>query len=171
MGMMMFQLMVLMAGGMVKADLWGTAETLVLAPPERVYQLISDVTRMREWSPECYRCEWLNGVTTPAVGTRFKGYNRSGWRRWAVPCRVTEVETGRTFAFETLPGGRVMQTRWRYELEPAHGGTLLRESFEVLWYTRVLIRLLGGPQRRLAQMEKGLHQTLQRIKATAEAGA
>ena len=36
MGMMMFQLMVLMAGGMVKADLWGTAETLVLAPPERV---------------------------------------------------------------------------------------------------------------------------------------
>jgi len=107
-------------------------------------------------------------VAAPAVGARFKGHNRRGWRRWAVPCRVTAVEPGRAFAFETIPGGQV-QTMWRYELEPAEGGTILQESFQVLWYTRGLIRLFGGSQRRLAQMEEGVRQTLGRIKAAAEA--
>ena len=152
----------------MKSGLQGKAETLVLAPPDRVYQLLSDVTRMGEWSPECYRCEWLDGVTAPSVGARFKGYNRRGWRRWAGPCRVTAVDMGRVFAFETLPGGRA-QTKWRYELEPAEGGTTLTESFEVLWHTRVLIWLYGGPRRRLAQMEESVRHTLERIKAAAEA--
>ena len=37
----------------------------VSAPPERVYGLISDITRMGEWSPECRRCEWIDGATGP----------------------------------------------------------------------------------------------------------
>ena len=50
----------------------------VSAPPERVYGLISDITRMGEWSPECRRCEWIDGATGPAVGARFRGHNRLG---------------------------------------------------------------------------------------------
>ena len=169
MNSLVFWLMIALAGGMEKTDLRGGAETLVAAPPDRVYQLVSDVTRIGKWSPECYCCRWLDGVTAPALGARFKGYNRRGRRRWSVPCRVTAVETDRVFAFETLPGGRV-QTRWRYELEPAGVGTILRESFEVLWYTRILIRLFGGPRRRLVQMEESVHTTLERIKAVAETG-
>ena len=44
----------------------GRSSIDVAAPPELVYDLISDVTRMGEWSPECYRCEWLDGATAAA---------------------------------------------------------------------------------------------------------
>ena len=48
----------------------------VAAPAEAVYALVSDVTRMGEWSPECYRCTWLDGGTGPRQGARFKGWNK-----------------------------------------------------------------------------------------------
>ena len=43
----------------------------IAAPPGLVYDLIADVTRMSEWSPECYRCEWLDGAPAPAGGRGF----------------------------------------------------------------------------------------------------
>ena len=45
-------------------------------PPERVYELVSDVTRMGDWSPECTSCSWTDGATGPAVGARFKARNK-----------------------------------------------------------------------------------------------
>ncbi len=38
------------------------------ASPEQVYAAISDVTRMGEWSEECYACEWHEGFDGPVVG-------------------------------------------------------------------------------------------------------
>jgi len=165
---LLFHLKMIVSGGMVEADLKGQVETTVLAPPEAVYDLVSDVTRMGSWSPECYRCEWLDGATGPAVGARFRGHNRRGWFRWHTTCTVTEAERGRVFAFEADPWGRV-QTRWRYQFDGTEGGTSLRESFEVLWYARVIIRFLGGPRRRLAQLQESARQTLERVKAAVEA--
>ena len=43
------------------------------APPEVVYDLVADVTRTPEFSPEVRRCTWLDGATGPAVGARFRG--------------------------------------------------------------------------------------------------
>ena len=48
----------------------------IAAPPERVYELVSDIRRMGEWSPECKRCSWARGATGPAVGARFKARNQ-----------------------------------------------------------------------------------------------
>ena len=48
----------------------------IAAPPERVYELVADITRMGDWSPECYHCEWTKGATGPAVGARFKAKNK-----------------------------------------------------------------------------------------------
>lgn len=59
----------------------GEAQVYIEAPPDKVFQLVSDVTRMGEWSPECRRCRWLDGVSSPVVGTRFRGQNRRGWVR------------------------------------------------------------------------------------------
>jgi len=158
-----------MARGVEATGLQGTEEVFIAASPDRVYRLVSDVTRMGEWSPECYHCHWLGGVSEPALGARFKGYNRRGWFRWSMVCTVTEAEPGRAFAFETKFGSKV-QSRWRYQLEPAEGGTLLKESFQGLWVTYVITRLFfGGLQNRRAQMEEGVRHTLQRIKAVAEA--
>ena len=153
----------------------GKAEVYIEASPEKVFQLISDVTRIGEWSPECRRCEWVGEPAGPAVGARFRGHNRRGWVRWKMPCRVTAAEPGRAFAIETLPPfpfGKGVQSRWSYELVPSEGGTLLTESFEVLWYIRWIVRLLyGGAASRLAQLEESVNETLARIKAAAEAAA
>ena len=153
----------------------GQAQVHVEASPDQVYHVLSDVTRMGEWSPECYRCEWLDGATGPASGARFKGYNRRGWTRWSTTCTVTDAEPGKAFGFEPrLPfffHRRGAQTRWRYEIEPAEGGVNLTESFEWRWYFAMVVwPLFGGPRRRIAALERNMRQSLERIKAIAEDG-
>ena len=41
--------------------------------PERVYDLVSDMPRMGEWSPECQRVEWADGATDPRKARRSSG--------------------------------------------------------------------------------------------------
>lgn len=45
------------------------------APAEVVYDLVSDVTRMGDYSPENTGGTWLDGATGPAVGARVTGTN------------------------------------------------------------------------------------------------
>ena len=43
-----------------------------------LYDLVSDLPRMGEWSPENTGGKWVNGAAGPVVGARFKGSNKSG---------------------------------------------------------------------------------------------
>jgi uncharacterized protein YndB with AHSA1/START domain len=152
------------------AKLAGSAEVQIATPVEKVFETITDVTRVSEWSPECYRCEWLDGASVPAVGARFRGYNRRGWMRWKTTCRVTHLVTSRVFAFEVIQPIFGVQTRWRYEMEPSGDRTLLREAFEVLWLFPGVTRFLfGGKDSRQQELEENVRQTLHRIKAIVEA--
>ena len=143
----------------------GEATITIQAPPARVYDLISDVTRMGEWSPETVQAQWIGGATGPAVGARFKGTNRSARLpvvRWSTRPKVVAAEPGKAFAFDTGT------TTWRYELEPAAGGTRVVESFETHGdggRLDPLYRLL----RRDRSLVAGMEATLARIKAAAEA--
>ena len=38
------------------------------ASPQQVWALVSDVTRIGEFSPETFEAEWLDGATGPEVG-------------------------------------------------------------------------------------------------------
>ena len=87
-----------------------------------VYELISDITRMGDWSPECYRCEWLNGATAAAVGARFRGHNRLGKVRWHTEAIVTVADPGREFAFTTLHKEGREETLWRYQIGQVGAG-------------------------------------------------
>ena len=151
----------------------GEAQIYIAAPPESVYELISDVTRVGEWSPECHRCEWLDNATGPAVGVRFRGHNGRKWLRWGLSARITDAEPGKLFAFRTepfSPVNKVPQTLWRYELEATGSGTTLKESFHALWvFPLVVLLAFGGKKARLAQLRQNLETTLARIKAVAEA--
>src|SRR5258706_1140585 len=115
----------------MKRGTTGQATTYIDASPEKVYGLISDVTRMGEWSPECERCEWLDGATGPAVGARFKGSNAHGLARWSTKTKVVAAEPGREFGFVTTHRGRDM-TKWSYRFEPSSDGTTVTETFEML---------------------------------------
>lgn len=110
------------------------------APPEAVWSVVSDVTRIPEWSPVCHRCEWVE------EGRRFRGHNKLNGVRWSRECVVTSSQRGEEFGFSTLFKGDE-STRWRYRLEPLDGGrTRLHEGYEVVLippWLRVLRRLPG----------------------------
>ncbi len=72
----------------------GEASIVMDAPPDDVWALVADVTRMGEWSPENKGAEWLDGATGPAVGARFKGRNQRGKSRWSTKCEITASRPG-----------------------------------------------------------------------------
>ena len=75
-----------------QSGLQGRAQALILASPSSVFRLVSDITRMGEWSLECRRCEWLDDVGAAPVGARFRGYNQRGWVKWRMNCTVSAFE-------------------------------------------------------------------------------
>ena len=102
------------------------------APPAEVWSLVSDVTRIGEFSPETFEAEWLEGATGPEVGARFRGHvkrNGRGPTYWS-ECTVTEVEPERHFEFGVGPNGKTINT-WGYRLEPAGEGTDVTEYFRL----------------------------------------
>ena len=151
-----------------------TAEIVVPAPPTAVYDLVADVTRTPEFSPEVARVRWLGGATGAAVGARFEAVNVNGrGKRWKNRPVVTVADPGREFAFrrtEPLTGSIV----WRYRFEPVDGGTRVVESYEVErpvsrvgWF--VIERVFGDRDRRAA-LRSGMQATLERLRgALAEA--
>jgi hypothetical protein len=70
----------------------------ISASPGVVNELISDLPRMGEWSPESTGGRWLGG-NGPGVGARFLGRSRSGRRRWSTLVTVMVADPGRRFAF------------------------------------------------------------------------
>ncbi len=136
------------------------------APPEAVYDLVSDITQVGRWSPETYRADWRGGSHGPAVGARFRGWNKRGPLRWFTDCEVETADPGWAFAFRV----RGTSARWGYRLEPSDGGTRLTETRDLSrspavgrWFNR----LIGQDQ----VLQRGMQQTVERIKAAAEARA
>ena len=135
--------------------------------PEAVYDLVSDLPRMGEWSPENIGGEWQDGGSGKA-GDRYIGHNRAGERSWSVPVMVTVAERGRCFEFVTRPDEGPC-VRWTYRLEPIAGGTRVTEIWDV---EKLPQTLQGRPQAQLDErsrvVEAALKTTLAAIKATAE---
>ena len=143
-----------------------TVSTTIDAPPARVYELVADVTRMGEWSPECVRCEWVGGGRT-----KFKGHNRRGFRRWSTNGTVVEDVPGKAFVFDVdYLGQPVARWGYRFESSPDGAGTVVTETWEP--HTSGPMKLIGrlgtGVADRAEHNRAGMAQTLARIKAAAE---
>lgn len=140
------------------------------APPERVWALVSDITRTGEFSPETLEAEWLDGAHEPAVGNRFRGHvkrNGRGPMYWS-ECVVDVCEPNVEFTFTVVLNERRMNT-WSYQLAPSgDGGTDVTESFNLVdsvpnrLYWKVL-----GPLRRQTNIQN-MTETLERIRAVVE---
>jgi uncharacterized protein YndB with AHSA1/START domain len=141
------------------------------APPRTVWDLVSDVTRMGEWSPETTAAEWLDGAAGPAESARFRGHNRRGRSRWSTTCTVLAAVPGEVFAF-AVGSAENPQTVWRYQLTPDGAGTRVTESFLLPKPLGLASRLrfrAAGARDREADLEQGMRTTLARLKAAAEA--
>jgi Polyketide cyclase / dehydrase and lipid transport len=133
---------------------------MMAGDPQKVYELITDVTRMGEWSPESAGGKWLNGAPG-TVGSTFRGDNRRPWMKWSTICTVIAAERGKRFAFAVKAAGRPVST-WEYEITPRTGGCQVTErTFDQrpLRY-RVMSVLSTGLRRRSVRNRRTMEQTL-----------
>jgi hypothetical protein len=104
------------------------SDSIVVArPPQEVYELVADITRMGEYSPICVECWWDDG-DGPNVGAHFTGRNVLPERTWETRSEVVAADPGREFAWVVGP----QIARWGYAFRPADGGTEVVESWEFL---------------------------------------
>jgi hypothetical protein len=147
---------------------------VMAAPPEAVYDVVADISRMPELSPEVVSCEWLGGATGPVVGARFKARNKFS-RGPAIGNKpvITAVEPGRKISWSrTEPFGGTVE--WTYELLPHAEGTEVVESYRTLKpvsrFGWVIISTFSSKERAKLQ-RAGMEETLQRLRAVVEAPA
>ena len=141
----------------------------IAASPEAVYAAISDVTRMGEWSEECYACEWHEGFDRPVVGATFDGHNRNGENEWTTQGKVIEAEPGRSFAFECSMMEFHFST-WGYRIEPTETGCRVTEWSENLLPDSAveLSQQISGIDDRSARNRPTMSKTLERLAAAVE---
>jgi uncharacterized protein YndB with AHSA1/START domain len=144
----------------------------IAAPAEHVWAMVSDLTRMGEWSPENDGAKWLGGSTGPRPGAKFRGTNRSGKRKWSTTGEVVDADPGRRFSFRvTVVGLKVAE--WIYSFEPTPTGCRVTET----WIDQRgrIVKALGKPVSgvgdRASHNKSGMEQTLERLAAAAEDSA
>jgi hypothetical protein len=148
-------------------------------PPEDLYAIVSDVTRIGELSPVCQAGTWDDPAQAGQDGAWFTGHNAIGEFTWDTHCQVVVADPGREFAFVNHgPAGDVELVRWGYTFEPRGGGTVATESWQLLPaypdFTRdgnpnadVTTRIEG-----MAQLARdGIKDTLANLKRVAESVA
>jgi uncharacterized protein YndB with AHSA1/START domain len=144
------------------------AEIDINAPVEKVWQLITDLNRMPEWSPQCRMMKALGPVRQ---GTRTINLNRRNRTFWPTTSTITEMIPEKKLAFRVNANNTV----WCYELEPTANGTRVIESRHaengVKATSNFLVTtLFGGVPSFERELVDGMSTSLARIKAAAENG-
>ena len=138
-------------------------EVDVDASVQDVWAVISDVTRVGEWSHECSSAEWTSGPGRATVGARFRAGNRAGWLRWTRTSEIVALDEPHEIVWRTVPTWRYPDsTEWRIALAPSGGGTRITQSFQVLrapWLLdRIYAQLVPGHRDRDARLGADLRR-------------
>jgi hypothetical protein len=142
------------------------------APADRVWAVVGDPVGMSDLTAECVEMEWVGQSTGPVVGARFRGRNRSGWRRWSTSCTIVRFEPGSEIAWD-VAFGPLPVARWSYRVEPGKtdGASVVIERFED--HRGVLLRttapLVRGTSDADSLNRAHMEDTLARVKQRAEA--
>jgi uncharacterized protein YndB with AHSA1/START domain len=148
-----------------------TVERVIPAPADRIFQLISDPRRHQDIDGSGTVRDATDLPERLSLGATF-GMNMEYGGSYTMTSTVIEFEHGRRIAWQSRPprdaarwrhwfGGRI----WRYELEPAASGTLVRESWDL---SEERLRTLVRGYRR--KTRSNMTATLERIEhlVTAE---
>lgn len=140
----------------------------IAAQPARVWALVADLRNLARWSPQVRKTIIRGGAMR--VGAKLLNINRRGLLVWTTRAIVTEYEPERRVAFRV----RENWTIWSFELEPTEtGGTRLVQRREAPkgisdFSVRATERLMGGVEAFTREMQRGMEQTLSRIRNEAE---
>lgn len=100
------------------------------APPQRVWELVSDIGLLPSLSTELQAVEWLDdgGLT---LGARFRGRNKHpSFGEWETTSYVVGYEPERTFAW-AVQDPKTPSASWRFSLEAQDGGTELSQWMQM----------------------------------------
>jgi hypothetical protein len=159
----------------------------VACSPVAAWELVTDIARIGEFSPECMAAKWLDGSSGPEVGARFEGTNHmiTTYRgedidfTWIRVCTVTAVERPSLFAYTV--GDRFDGTpacSWEFRIDPFDDGCRISQRFQHLPQGLSGTRLAadGFPddaeqqvRDRQRSLAKDMNETLHRIRKVLEA--
>ncbi len=134
------------------------------ASTQAVWEVVSDLARMPEFSPELRRAFVLG---TPGLGANILGINRRKAVLWPTTSKVVRWEPGRAVAWKTRESGAT----WVYELESTATGTAVTGSRVLPRFTlatSLLGRAIGGAEGHDAELAVGIRTTLERIRSAVE---
>jgi len=155
------------------------AELVIEAPPADVWPLVCDIQTPAAFSSEFQGGQWLDGVSAPSLGARFRGHNYHEARgSWETISTICEFQPERVFAW-AVGDPEVPAAVWRFTLEPAGSGTRIRQWMRMgpgESGISELIRQMPDKEhrilrRRLAEHQANMVATLAGIKSLAEASA
>ena len=140
----------------------GRAEISTDVDADAVWDLVSDPTRVGEWSHECVAAEWIADSTEAAPGARFRGRNRTGLIRWGRVCEVVSAEP-MALVWRTVPSPLYPDSsEWRITVHATADGTRIEQTFEVLKIPRLLdpvyATLIPGHRDRTAALTEDLRR-------------
>jgi uncharacterized protein YndB with AHSA1/START domain len=148
------------------------ANVKVTATPEAIWSVVSDVTRVGEWSGECQGCSWMDNADAPVPGARFRGRNRRGGFRWTRINEVTSVDRPHSLVWRTVVRFPYLDSsEWRLTLIEEKEGTRVSESFHVLKLPRPIEWLLWLAMPAHRDRTNDLIEDLERLRAVVEKAA
>lgn len=101
------------------------AQTVVDAPVERVWALVTDINLPARFSTEFQGAEWIDDG--PALGATFAGRNHhAAIGGWQTTCTVTRYTLHDTFEWCVGEPDHPSAT-WRFTLEPVSDGVVLKQ--------------------------------------------
>lgn len=140
-----------------------SAERVIAAPPERVFELIADPAQQPTWDGNDNLAAAAPGQRVHRVGDVFIMTNVGDRVRQN---RIVEFEEGRRIAWLPSPVGEAEPGHlWRWELESTDQGTLVRHTFD--WSGLADPTRVARAQQNTAA---ALLASIDRLAAIAEAG-
>lgn len=146
------------------------ASATIEAPIDAVWNVVSDVTRVGEWSGECQGCAWVGGADSPVPGAQFRGRNRRGSMRWTRLNQVIEAEPPHTFVWRTVARFPYLDSvEWKLILAEERSATRVIEAFEILRLSKAVEGVLNVVMPAHRDRSADLAADLDRLKSLVEA--
>lgn len=153
-----------------------SASVDIAARPERVWDIVADVTLMPQWSTELLSVEWAEGFHASALGARFLGRNRHrAVGEWTTVSQIVVFDPPRAFGW-VVGDPRNATATWIFELLPVRDATRLSYHAQIgPGPSGVTMLIEREPHRaqeivanRLGQFRGSMQATLEGIRALAE---
>lgn len=165
--------------GQVYADTPTVAADISIdAPPERVWEYVSDIHLMPKLSTELQEVEWLGSAAGPEPGNRFLGRNAHGsLGSWETVSTIVDCDAPERFTW-AVGDPSFPSSLWRFTLAPQGDGTVLKQWVQMgparSGLNSAIDAMPDKEQKivfvRLRELETGVRANLTAIKSLAEKG-